>query len=545
MLGRESGTPGAHETALYIRERYIALGLSPAFENGYTQEFSFRGGIEAGPSFASSGSARIDGIPFPFAESGEAQGAGVFAGFCLDDSQSNRDDFKGLEVDGKIIFCLRYGPGGPTDPKLARSMSFESKWQAAVKRKAAGVVFIGKRGTEPPATGDFARKKGTAPAVFISMENALELAPWFEEEEKALLSGQPGAHQGPLCMPPNECTDFAVSARYQTRDKTGFNVGAYLRPLAPGQKDIIIGAHLDHLGRGSFSSMGGRGQIHNGADDNASGTAAVLELARLFKARLDSGKLKLPAEANILFAHFDAEERGLYGSVAMANRLLPGRSTLMVNMDMVGRLRADKGLSIQGRDTSDERLRQILESPANTALVSTRIKLISGGRGPSDHASFYLKGIPIVFLFTGYHMQYHKPEDDADLINVPGLAQLVDYTAGVVEQTANLSPPPSFRTAAKEEDERGYSFKLRLGIMPGGYERGGDGLMVGGVQKGAPVAKTGIREGDKLVQIGDIQVTDIYDLMEFLEDAEANVEYQIVFMRGKDRITSSTTLVTE
>lgn len=545
MRGRESGTQAALDTALFIRGRYIALGLSPAFENGYTQEFPFRGGIEPGPTHVSADALRVNGIPFPFAESGEARGVGIFAGFCLDDPAASRDDFKDLDVAGKIVFCLRYGPGGPTDPKLARSMSFESKWQAAVKRRAAGIVFIGKRGTEPPATGDFARKKGSQPAVYISMEDALQIAPWFEEEEKALLSGNAGSHSGPVCMSPNECTEFQVSARYEIKQKTGFNVGAYLKPPVPGQKDIIIGAHLDHLGRGSFSSMGGRGQIHNGADDNASGTAAVLEIARLLSVRLANGRLKLPEKTNLLFAHFDAEERGLYGSLAMANRLQAGRTILMVNLDMVGRLRADKGLSIQGRDTSDERLRQILEAPANASLVSARLKLISGGRGPSDHASFYLKAIPIVFLFTGYHMQYHKPEDDAALINVPGLAQVVDYTAAVVEQAANLSPPPEFRRAAKEEDERGYSFKLRLGIMPGGYERGGDGLLVGGVQKGAPVAKTGIREGDKLVQIGHQQVSDIFDLMEFLEDAEANVEYQIVFMRGKERITASTTLVTE
>lgn len=217
----------------------------------------------------------------------------------------------------------------------------------------------------------------------------------------------------------------------------------------------------------------------------------------------------------------------------------------MVNLDMVGRLRADKGLSIQGKDTSDPRLKEILELPGNSALVGARIKLISGGRGPSDHASFYMRGLPVVFLFTGYHMQYHKPSDDTALLNMAGIAQIVNYTARIVESTAALNPPPEFRSAGKEEEDRGYSFKLRLGIMPGGYERGGDGLLVAGIQKGAPVGKTGIREGDKLVQIGEQKVSDIYDLMEFLGDAEPNVDYRIVFMRGKERMTGATTLITE
>jgi aminopeptidase YwaD len=545
MMGRESGTPFAHSTALYLRKRYIELGLSPAFENGFTQEFPFQGGLEAGPAFADAEGKRLEGIPLPFAESGEARGVAVFARFCLDDSAAKRDDFDGLEIEGKIVFCLRYGPQGSTDPKFSRSMSFENKWQAAVKRKAAAVVFVGKRGSEPPALGDFPRRGGKAPALYVPMEKALSFAGWLEEEEKLLAEGKPSVHAGPICSSSNVCPEVQVSARYQAKQKTGFNVGAYLTPPRPAQKDIIVGAHLDHLGLGSFSSMGGRGQIHNGADDNASGTAAVLELARLLRARIASGDLKLPGDRNILFAHFDAEERGLFGSMHMAQKLKADRTLLMVNLDMVGRLRADKGLSIQGKDTSDPRLKEILELPGNSALVGARIKLISGGRGPSDHASFYMRGLPVVFLFTGYHMQYHKPSDDTALLNMAGIAQIVNYTARIVESTAALNPPPEFRSAGKEEEDRGYSFKLRLGIMPGGYERGGDGLLVAGIQKGAPVGKTGIREGDKLVQIGEQKVSDIYDLMEFLGDAEPNVDYRIVFMRGKERMTGATTLITE
>lgn len=538
MMGRESGTPQAHATALFLKEQYEKLGLSPGFANGYTQEFSFRGGIDEGPSYVH-GKDRVPAIPLPFAESMEASGRAVFAGFCIEDEAAKRNDFEGIDIAGRVVFCLRYGPGGSADQKFARSMSFESKWQACVKRKAAAVVFIGKRGSEPPAPGDLPRRGGRVPAVYVPVEKSGPIAPWFEEEEKKLIEGGSSPRMG--TSPDGE---FFVSARYEIKQKTGFNVAAYLKPRKAAESDIVIGAHLDHLGRGSFSSMGGRGQIHNGADDNASGTAAVLELARLLQARLKSGNLELPENRNIVFAHFDAEERGLFGSLAMANRLVPGRTILMINLDMVGRLRPDKGLTVQGRDTSDERLKSILEMPDNAALLSSRVKQISGGRGPSDHASFYAKGIPVVFLFTGYHMQYHKPSDDSELINFAGLGEVVNYTAAIASQAARLDPPPQFKQA-KDEEERGYSFKLRLGIIPGGYERGGDGLPVGGVQKGAPVARTGIREGDVLVQIGDQKVNDIYDLMEFLEDAEAGVEYRIVFRRGGQTIAASTTLVTE
>ncbi len=549
MLGREAGTPKAHETAEWIRSEYIRMGLSPALPTGYIQEFQFHAGVEAQKSDLAIGSETIDGIALPLSLPGTAEGELAFGGYCIDSAQHQVDDFAGIDVRGKIVLCLRYAPGADENQKFARAMTFQSKWQALAKRGAAGIVFLSPEGAEPASPGDLPAGRAAGPvSIFVPTPALARILPWLPETESLMREGKTGHAKGNLCEAGKDCR-ATVRIAYTQKQKTGYNVAAFLLPYVPGQKFAILGAHFDHLGRGNFSSMGGRGRIHNGADDNASGTAAVMSAAKHWKRDLARGKKTLPPNTNVLFLNFDAEERGLYGSIAFANKSgLPMEDArVMVNLDMVGRFRIEKGMTVQGRDTADDRFKDILVSSFHETFgEKAKLKLISGGAGPSDHSSFYMKGVPVAFLFTGYHAQYHKPEDDFGLLNVEGIEHSSRYATLIASNVLGLEKPLEFKRAAKEDEEgRQFDFRLRLGIIPGSYESGEDGLTVGGVHKGAPVEQTGIREGDRIVSIGGQKIRDIHDLMQFLSNASADRSYRIIFMRGSQKMEADTKLMTQ
>ncbi|MBL8019833.1 MAG: M28 family peptidase [Leptospirales bacterium] len=535
MQGRESGTIFAKRTSDYIRQIYLDLGLSPAFAQGFTQEFPFQAGIKQTiASVKIEDESEFQGTVMPIVQTGEASGKLEFGGHCIENDEPPLHDLEGLDLKGKIVICRRYGPKGKNDPPLGKAMSFLAKLQAAQKKGAAGIIFVGDP-DEELSPDDLPMRRAPGPiAIFLSHATAMRAFPWLKPADK----------KDETKVGCEDC-NVRIQTAFELQNRTGFNTGAFLKPYQPGQRYMIIGAHFDHLGMGNFSSMGGRGQIHNGADDNASGTAAVLELARLFRAREKTSR-RIPENCNVLFLNFDAEERGLFGSLAYTRSpAAPFSEALgMINLDMVGRLRADKGLNLQGKDTGDERLAKIMESAfAKSGFETTRLKLISGGGGPSDHASFYLAGLPIAFIFTGYHMQYHKPEDDFPLLSVSGIARVVEFTANLSLEWMATNPPIKFRQAPESDESKQYDLKVRLGIMPGNYDNSGDGLVVGGVHKGAPVEKTGIRQGDRIVQLGTARIRDIHDLMEFLSNASTRTYYKIVFYRDKERIESQTELM--
>ncbi|HMU83154.1 MAG TPA: M28 family peptidase [Leptospiraceae bacterium] len=541
MLGRESGTPSAKKTADWIRDQYIAMGAYPAFASGYTQEFSFKAGVEPEKSTLAIGTRTLDGIPLPLSAPGSAEGKFAFGGYCVESDEHNVHDLATLDLQNRIVLCLRWTSEGEKDRKLARAMSFQSKWHNLAKRKAAGVIFLYPEGSEPPAPGDFMAGHEAGPiAISLPTKALTELFPW-------LASAQDKAQKGDVCAAGNECKG-TIQIAYTSKQKTGYNVGAFLLPYVKGQRYAILGAHFDHLGRGNFSSMGGRGLIHNGADDNASGTAAVLAAAKSWEEDVRKGTRKLPENTNVLFLNFDAEERGLFGSLAFVNHSpFPlSDAAVMVNLDMVGRYRPEKGMTVQGKDSADPRLLEIFQAGfKETFPGNAKLKQISGGGGPSDHASFYMKGVPVAFLFTGYHLQYHKPEDDFALLNIDGIDRSSRYAAFIANQVLKLEKPLQFKRASEEGQEGQMEFRLRLGIMPGSYEGGTEGLLVGGVHKGAPVEKTGIQEGDVIISLGGKTIHDVQDLMEFLNTASADQSYTIVFMRNKERITKQTRLMSE
>ena len=289
-------------------------------------------------------------------------------------------------------------------------------------------------------------------------------------------------------------------------DKCGTNVIGFLDNHAPNT--IIIGAHYDHLGTdggGNSLDPHPQGKIHNGADDNASGTAGVLELARYFSSNKQKEKY------NMLFICFSGEEDGLIGSKYFTNHPTIALNDVdcMINMDMIGRLNdSTKALVVYGVGTSPE-----FSDLFKTHPGYFNVTIDSSGVGPSDHTSFYLKKIPVLMFFTGQHKDYHRPSDDADKINYGGMQKVLSYVADVVEKIDD-EPKLAF-TPTKQTDQQRVSFKVTLGIMPD-YSYQGKGLKVDAVNDGKPGKLAGLKEGDIIVAFGDEEIKGIYDYMKQL-----------------------------
>ena len=301
------------------------------------------------------------------------------------------------------------------------------------------------------------------------------------------------------------------------------NIVGYLDNQAANT--IIIGAHFDHLGLGNDGSSldaNPQGKVHNGADDNASGVAAVLELARYFQSN------KVKEKSNILFICFSGEEFGLHGSKYFAEHptIKISKVNYMINLDMVGRFEEAKGISVSGSGTSPV-WETLLKNLSTDKMI---IKTDSSGTGPSDHTSFYLKDIPVLHFFTGSHNDYHKPSDDADKINYVGEVSVLKLIADVIN--AEVTQPKLAFLKTKSKSMGGTrSFKVAMGVMPS-YSSSEDGLKVDGVSEGKPARKAGILTGDLITQIGDYTVKDVQTYMDALNKFEKGQTVPVKLKRG-------------
>lgn len=319
----------------------------------------------------------------------------------------------------------------------------------------------------------------------------------------------------------------------QGEKATAINVAAYLDNKATST--IVIGAHYDHLGddgQGSSLDANPANKIHNGADDNASGVAGVLELARHFSTNNQVER------SNFLFVCFSGEELGLLGSKYFTEHLPIPLSGVnyMLNMDMIGRLdRKNPVLYVSGTGTSAV-WQPLLESYSSPDLM---IKIDSSGVGPSDHTSFYLKDIPVLHLFTGSHSDYHKPSDDWEKINVSGEARILQLIVRLISAPETSQRLTFLKTRVKSQAGRA-SFKVTLGIMPS-YAGGDNGLKVDGVTDGRPAQKAGIETGDIIVEMGTIKISTIDDYMNALGKFEKGQTIPVKVKRGEELLSLSVT----
>ncbi len=461
MEGRGAGTKGLTRAQHLIEKRYKSLGLEPAGVNGtYLQPFTVITGAQLKRKnefeVLIGGQKRIlkskqDFVPFSFSTSGSAHAPLVFAGYGVTADEFHYDDYAGLDVKDKIVVVLRYEPPSfaakAGNQGMTRHSQLVTKAINARNHGAKALVLVnGKLGSgEEDLLTRFGSVSGPEDIgiIFAQVKNAVA-DEWLKAAGKSLAgvqdqidgSSKPASFE----LGPNESASLAVNIK--TTRATVNNVLAYL----PGKTDeyVIIGAHYDHLGRGNFDSLAPSqiGQIHPGADDNGSGTAGVLEMARMFAPQ--KGQLR----RGILFMSFAGEELGLLGSAAWVREPTHplDKAVAMLNMDMIGRIKDGK-VYIGGVGTGSTLKAAVEQAAANSGF---KIEYSPGGYSSSDHTSFVAKKIPVLFFFSGLHSDYHKPSDTWDKINPQSAARLVDVVAATGEELADVSDRPAFIVVAEE-----------------------------------------------------------------------------------------------
>jgi aminopeptidase YwaD len=531
LEGRRTGSKGATEAARYIAKEFSRLKLKP-LTTGYLQKFPYVSGVTLGKTNALTFAndklePAVDWLPLGFSSSAKLTGGLVFVGYGITASELNHNDYATANATGKIAIALQGTPDGANPHgQFAR---FEGvRWKAVAARNAgaAALIVITR---EPNFKDDrltrlaYDNMAGDAglPVIIMSRQAADRLLA-LSGSSLSQLEQAPSGRE--LTGQINLTTDVVRN------EVPAYNVVGVLEGSDPLLKNelIIIGAHYDHLGRGgegSGSLAPTSGEIHHGADDNASGTAGVLELARLFTTQ--------KPKRTIVFMAFGGEEEGLLGSNYYVNHpLLPLANTVaMINMDMIGRMK-DRRLSIGGVGTAKE-WRDIMAADTDKSFQLT---LTEDGFGPSDHSSFYAKQIPVLFFWTGTHNDYHKPSDTFEKINYDDEALILKMVARIVNQLDTADKRLTYTTAKSDAAPRTGGFRVYLGTIPN-YADSNDGLLIDGVRDDSPAAKAGLKAGDKIVKIGTQEIKNVYDYTAALGEMKAGEEYVVEVMRGTERLS--------
>ncbi len=554
LEGRRPGTKGNELAANYIAEEFKSYGLKPLGDNGtYFQNFKFVSELKVGKNnslvFNIDGkiidfTPDVDFRPMNFSSDTSITTQLVFAGYGIEADTLHYNDYAGIDVKDKVAVILRYSPDGNNQSSNFFGYStFTKKIMTARDKGAAGVIFITGPVDEANAPLLQLRHERASMNSGISVtqldQNAANSL--FENIGINLFSLQQSINEN---KKPNSFNFANTSVTIQTEIEKIYsntaNVVGYLYGNDTSLKNehIIIGAHFDHLGlggAGSGSIVPDTIAVHNGADDNASGTAGLLEIAQ----SLASQQTQL--KRSYVFAAFSAEELGLLGSAYFVkNPPFPlDKSVAMINLDMIGRLK-DSVLTIQGVGTSPV-WNDIIHKQNSDSIF--KLKLGQDGFGSSDHASFNSKEVPVLFFFTGLHGDYHRPSDDWQTINYEGQKIVTDFVNGVVRQLDEVSEKPKYvkidQTPGMREGGRG--FRVSFGIMP---DFGDDsrGMRISGTRAGSPAEKAGLKANDIILSFGGKSVKNIYDLTSLLGDFKPGDEVEVAVLRGEDILTMKATL---
>jgi aminopeptidase YwaD len=554
MEGRGAGTKGIDKAAHYLEKQYKSLGLKPAGTHGYFQPFSVITGakLQSNNHFVvESGSTKNnlkpnqDFVPFSFSASGSASGPLVFAGYGASADEFQYDDYAGVDVKDKIVVVLRYEPPGFSTKSgntgTTQHSQLITKAINARNHGAKAIVLVnGKLGDgEEDLLTRFGSVSGpeNVGILFAQVKNSVAES-WFQSAGKSLadVQAQINSSEKPASFAFADSLHASLDVSIENTRATVNNVLAYL----PGRTDeyIIIGAHYDHLGRGDFDSLAPSqiGQIHPGADDNASGTAGVLELARLLAPM--RGQLR----RGILFASFAGEELGLLGSAEWVKEpTLPlDKAVAMLNMDMIGRIKDEK-IYIGGVGTGSTFKALLEEDQPKTGF---KIEYSAGGYSASDHTSFVSKKIPVLFFFSGLHADYHKPSDTWDKINSADAAHLLGLVSDVGIQIAEAPDRPAFLTVAEEKAPAGgggRGYGPYFGSIPD-FGQTEKGVKFSDVRPASPAAKAGLKAGDVLVQFGDKPINNLYDFTDALRRSKVGDVVEVTVLRDGKPVTVSVKL---
>ena len=563
LEGRGPGTAGLQKAADYMRDEFKRLGLKSGVEDGsFLQSFDIaidtvpvetktslvlKGpdektiAVELGKGFQ----------PLAIGGAGQAEAGLVFAGYGISAPKLEYDDYEAADIEGKVLLILRREPQQDDEQskfdgkKTTQHASIRAKLQEAKKRKAAAVLLV----NDPFSTGGDMADQLTAPGGFGTGSMGIPFAHISQDLANQLLGTTPvksgdtalkslteietaiDDNLAPMTQPLNGWT-AELQFTFERVNADVANVVGILEGEGPlAEETIVIGAHYDHLGYGPFGSRRPNERaIHNGADDNATGTSAVMELARRFAQRD-----KKPAR-RMVFIGFTAEERGIIGSnYYVEHPSVPLADTVaMLNFDMIGGLK-EQGLLVGGVRSAKqfpglvEKVNQDGQLKVNTA----------GPLGGSDHAGFYRKGVPVLFCFTGMTDLYHTPDDDFETINVEGVVKTIDFAERLLDELQALPERPEFVKGTPQP--RGAGGLAYLGVVPD-YAGTSEGLRVTDVNADSPAAKGGLKKDDVIVKFGDVAVADIQGLAEGLRKYKPGDRIKVVVQRDKQEQTLEVTL---
>ena len=508
LEGRLSGSPEDEISARYIANEFAKIGLLPAGEQGDFYQYMPTPDLRIAQSGTklTLGSEQLKLFTefYPLsatANNGTYMGDAIQLGYGIEDEGLNQYDYKNTDVKDKVVLINLDIPGGVHPHNRFISWSgVEFRANYAKSRGAKGVIYYSaEENVKPRGELSHTLTHSGIPIVFVNRDlsnlNTIEV-------------------------------DMAIDILFIV--KNAHNVLGYIDNNAP--RTVVIGAHHDHLGRGQKGGSLAEtdGEIHNGADDNASGVAGLFELARVLKKRPKKYK-----NNNYLFIAFSGEEQGLVGSKYFVNSdLMPDqRINFMINMDMIGHLDSTrKTLIINGIGSSPAWERAINQVQYSKNKIA-HIKTTSSGIGASDHTSFYLASIPAVHFFTGQHQYYHKPTDDPSIVNYGGEAFVISYISKFLQKLNTFGEIPYNETA--EEEPSRMNFTVPLGIMPD-YIFDGEGLRVDGVKPNRPGSDAGLMKGDIIIGLGDTNIMNIQDYMKALSTYNKNDESSVTIRRNSE-----------
>lgn len=504
LEGRRTGTNGEKLAMEYISSQFRATGLQPKGNDGYYQAFEVNEGKQIDPAtqFSINDNLLQTGKDyFPFAYSANLQMEAI-------------PSIAVQEADMPWFVDLKDGlEENRNNPHFDLAAYVYTNCKKAKDKGATAVILYNTSATDDKLFFNGKDKSDllSIPVLYIRKEAAAK----YLKDPSATIH-----------------VKFTVSLSEKKR--TGYNVAGYQDNGAA--TTVVLGAHFDHLGYGEDGNSRNTSKepaIHNGADDNASGTAALIELAK----KLKSSKAK---RNNYLFIAFSGEELGLYGSKYFTEHPTIDLKTVnyMINMDMVGRLNdSSRALTVGGYGTSPNWSMFYFPKTTTINTPSLLYKFDSSGTGPSDHTSFYRKDIPVLFFFTGLHTDYHKPSDDADKINYKGEYLIVSHILRLVEWYDRELRLP-FSKTRETQTTTSARFSVSMGIMPD-YTWAGAGVRADGVSEGKPAQKAGLRAGDIILQIGDYKITSMETYMQTLGKFKKGDKTKVIYKRGNDNIETS------
>lgn len=508
LEGRRTGTAGEKLAMEYISNQFSNIGLLPKGTNNYYQPFEVNEGKQIDPvtEFSINGNKLVAGkdyFPFPYTANGKMEALPSIA--VMEADMPWFVDLKDALEENK------------TNPHFDLANYIYTNTKKAKEKGATAVIIYNTSATEDKLAFNGKDKSET-----------LTIPVFYMKKEAAAI----------YLKDPSATINLKFTVSLSDKIRKGTNVVGYIDNGAA--TTVVLGAHFDHLGYGEDGNSRNTSTepaIHNGADDNASGTAALIEISKKLKAASQKSN-------NYLFIAFSGEELGLYGSKYFTDHPTIDLKNVnyMINMDMVGRLNdSSKVLTIGGYGTSPAWANVI--HPSNplvekkTGIPQLVVRIDSSGTGPSDHTSFYRKDIPVLFYFTGLHTDYHKPSDDADKINYGGEQLIVKHVLGVVQQLDN-QPKLAFLKTREAQTTTSARFSVSMGIMPD-YTWSGNGLRSDGVSEGKPAQKAGLKAGDIILQIGDFKITSMESYMQTLGKFKKGDKAKVIYLRGKDTLETT------